>query len=150
MWKKGWEGWESVCVRRVSGGVVFAQSTVQHSFSADLVSESSSAELALVAQQQRTCGAAAGVAAFAAGLQLQSQLIIISRVSWRRSEHNACARNSDLVPILFPWGLEHSERDAWRHCKEPAFGPMGAQNLQQSLNCTLHTPFGEIDVGVVW
>ena len=60
------------CVRRVSGGVVFAQSTVQHSFSADLVSESSSAELALVKQQQRTCGAAAGAAAFAAGLQLQS------------------------------------------------------------------------------
>ena len=130
-------------MRRVRGGVGGAQGTVQHSFSADLVSESSSAELALVKQQQRTCGAAAGVAApEPVHHHQQSQL--------ERVNTDACARKSDLVPILFPWGLERSERDAWRHCKEPAFGPMGAQNLQQSLNCTLHTPFGEIDVGVVW
>ena len=117
-------------MRRVSGGVVFAQGTVQHSFSADLVSESSSAELALV-QVQRTCGAAAGVAAFAAGLQLQSQLIIISRVSWRRSTqtrvrarvtwYRSCSHGVlsalNVTPgvtakslLLGPWGLRISSR----------------------------------------
>ena len=130
-------------MRRVRGGVGGAQGTVQHSFSADLVSESSSAELALVKQQQRTCGAAAGVAApEPVHHHQQSEL--------GEGQHKCVCAQWWSGTETVPWGVERSERDAWRHCKEPAFGPMGAQNLQQSLNCTLHTPFGEIDVGVVW